>query len=48
MYLVKTGYKLLMKGDKLVELGASDTEVMKGVSNKIWHLQVPNRVLSLL
>ena len=48
VYLVKTGYKSLMKGDELVEPGASDIEVMKGVSNKIWHLQVPNRVLSLL
>ena len=48
VYLVKTGYKLLMEGDELVELGASDIEVIKGVSNKIWHLQVPNRVLSLL
>ena len=37
-----------IEGDEIAGIGALNVEVMKTVWNKIWQLQVPNRVRSLL
>lgn len=48
MYSVQTGYKLLMESDEIDGEGPSDSGVRKTVWKKIWQLQVPNRVRSLM
>ena len=52
LYLLRNTLKIFpgvaIEGDEIAGIGASNVEVMKTVWNKIWQLQVPNRVRSLL
>ena len=46
MYLVKSGYKMLIKLEDVIETATSVSSVdeLKSTWNAIWSLQVPNRI----
>ena len=47
-YSVKSGYRFLQEANTLQQPGPSNAETMKPLWNKIWGLEVPNKVKNLI